>query len=305
MLKALSYSVVVFLCDGVVPVQARQMYDYDMASLWYLSEVVVEGEELGYSEWNSSWLAGNVRVTRVHKGPDTLGEGDEIPVAMDLAITRQPLFSGPRDAARVETKQVLLFLSWNQQQTAYKPGERYLLVASGLKLIADAEDVVYRLEQGNNPGPYELVRQGPELVDRSDLKMRATTAEIEAEKERFPAYWESEAYVYGLAALRRDLELAKQQVEQFQTALESGDLDGLEQYLPSNVPIAIMSTQDGVPLLRSGYRNALALTAATELARQADGARIAAVLERQPNQLTYDVRSLLERALAGQRPAER
>jgi hypothetical protein len=57
--------------------------------------------------------------------------------------------------------------------------------------------------------------------------------------------------------------------------------------------------------LRNGYRNALASEAATEFARHADAARIAAVLERYPHQLTYDVRYALERAVAGERPAAR
>jgi hypothetical protein len=305
MLRALSVSGVIVLYASVVPVCAAPLHDYDMASLWYLSEVVVEGEELGYSEWNSSWLVGNLRVTRVHKGPETLGEGDEIPVATELAISRKPLFSGPLDATGVETKQVLLFLQWNQQETAYRPGERYLLVASGLKLIVDADDVVYRLEQGMNPGPYELMRQGPELVDRSELKMREVTAEIEAEKEKFPGYWESQAYVYGRSALRRDLDLAAKHVDRFQEALDAGNLDALEQFLPSSLPMAAWSMQDGVPLLRTGYRNALASAAATEFARHADAARISAVLDRHSHQLTYDVRYVLERALAGERPAAR
>lgn len=271
------------------------MRDYDMASLWYMSEVVVEAEELGSSEWNS-WLLGQVRVTRVHKGPDTIGVGDEIPVAT-WGFTRKPTFQGPE----VDTRQVLLFLKWNREGNVYRPAERYLQVASGIKLIVDAEDVVYRFEQMNNPGPYAPIRQGPELIDRSELARRKVPAEIEAARETFPGHWESAAYVYGRSALRRDLELAGKHVERFQTAVSSGDLDALESFLPSTLPIAHWSTQDGRPVVRGTYDNALASAAATEFAKHADHARISAALERHRRQLTYGARLTLERALEGKR----
>jgi hypothetical protein len=268
------------------------MHDYDLASLWHLSEVVVEGEELGYTEWNSSWFLGKVRVTRVHKGPDTIGVGDEIPVATYGCI-RRLRFDGP-----VDTNQVLLFLKWNEEGDTYRPAEHYLQVASGIKLIVDAEDVVYRFEQFMNPGLYELVRQGPELIDRSELARREVPAEIDAVREQFPGDWESQAYVYGRSALRRDLELAEEHVERFETALSAGDLDALESYLPSTLTVAISHVQDGRRFLRGMYANALASAAAAEFVKRADDARIAAVLERHRHQLTYDVLQTLERALA-------
>lgn len=304
MTRSLSLSVAIAFLAGAAPASARQMHDYDLASLWYMSEVVVEGEELGYAEWNSSWFLGKVRVTRVHKGPDTIDVGDEIPVAT-YGCTRKlsPLWrhseSVSRQGPEVDTKQVLLFLKWNEEGNVYRPAEHYLQVASGIKLIVDAKDVVYRFEQMMNPGLYELVRQGPELIDRSELARREVPAKIDAVKETFPGYWESEAYVYGRSALRRELELAGEHVQRLETALSAGDLDALESFLPSTLPMAIRSTQDGRPFLRGTYANALASAAAVEFAKRADDARITAVLERHRHQLTYDVLQTLERAVAG------
>lgn len=295
MTRSLSLTVAIAFLAGAAPASAAPMHDYGLASLWYMSEVVVEGEESGYTEWNSSWFLGKVRVTRVHKGPDTIGVGDEIPVAT-YGCHRKLRLGGPA----VDTNQVLLFLKWNEEGNVYRPAEHYLQVASGIKLIVDAEDVVYRFEQMNNPGPYELVRQGPELIDRSELARREVPAEIDALRETFPGEWESEAYVYGRSALRRDLELAAEHVERFDTALSAGDLDALESFLPSTLSMAIWSTQDGRSFLRGTYANALASAAAAEFAKRADDARIAAVLERHRHQLTYDVLQTLERALAGE-----
>jgi len=295
MTRSLSFSVAIAVLAGAAQASAAPMHDYDLASLWYLSEVVVEGEELGYTEWNSSWFLGKVRVTHVHKGPDTIAVGDEIPVATYGCI-RKLRFDGPA----VDTSQVLLFLQWNEEGSMYRPAEHYLQVASGIKLIVDAEDAVYRFEQMMNPGPYELVRQGPELIDRSELGRRKVPAEVDADKEKFPGEWESAAYVYGRSALRRDLELAGKHVERFETALNAGDLDALELFLPSTLPMAISYTQDGRQFLRGGYANAMASAAATEFAKRADNVRIAAALERHRHQLTYDVRQTLERALNGE-----
>jgi hypothetical protein len=272
------------------------MHDYDLASLWYLSEVVVEGEELGYTEWNSSWFLGKVRVTRVHKGPDTIHVGDEIPIGT-YGCSRRLRFDGPA----VDTNQVLLFLKWNEEGNTYRPAAHYLQVASGIKLIVDAEDVVYRFEQMMNPGPYELVRQGPELIDRRELARREVPAEIDAVREKFPGDWESQAYVYGRSALRRDLELAAEHVERFETALSAGDLEALESFLPSTLPMFIQYTQDGRRFLRGTFANALASAAAAEFAKRADNARISAALERHGHQLTWEVRQGLQRALADER----
>jgi hypothetical protein len=303
MTRSVLLPVAIAFLAGAAPASARQMHDYDLASLWYMSEVVVEGEELGYTEWNSSWFLGKLRVTRVHKGPDTIGVGDEIPVATH-GCTRKlsSLWRHPDTVSQqgpdADTKQVLLFLKWNEEGNVYRPAEHYLQVASGIKLIVDAENVVYRFEQMINPGLYELVRQGPELIERSELARREVPAEIDAVRETFPGYWESEAYVYGRSALRRDLELASQHVERFETALSAGDLDALESFLPSTLPMAIRSTQDDRPFLRGTYANALASDAAGQFAQRADDARIAAVLESHRHQLTYDVLQILERALA-------
>ena len=118
MTKSLSLSFAIALLTGAAPASARQMNDFDLASLWYLSEVVVEGEELGYMEWNSSWFLGKVRVTRVHKGPDTIGVGDEIPVATH-GCTRKLRLDGPE----VDTNQVLLFCGGTRKATCTgRPG---------------------------------------------------------------------------------------------------------------------------------------------------------------------------------------
>jgi len=294
MIRALSLSVAIVVpilsTLSVRNVQARQMNDCDMASLWYLSEVVVEGEELGYTEENY-WLVGKVRVTRVHKANDKVAVGDEIPVAHS-ALSRKMSFAG----AEIDTKQVLLFLTWNQEGNIYRPAEHYLPVPSGVRLIVDADDVVYRFEQQNNPGPYAPVRQGPELIDRSELEKRKVRQEDQAFQETWPEYWESLAYVYGRAALRRDLDLAKRRVERLRAALDSHDVDALESFLPSTLPMAkIWSTVDGRHSVRGNYTDALASAAATEFVKHADNARIASVLEKHRRHLTFQVLQTLER----------
>jgi hypothetical protein len=51
-------------------VQARSLPEYDMASLWYQSEVVVEGEQVG----------GQVRISLIHKGEQKVAKGEAISV---------------------------------------------------------------------------------------------------------------------------------------------------------------------------------------------------------------------------------
>lgn len=297
-----SFIITISLLFGASAASARQAPDYDLASLWYMSEVVVEGEELGYTEWNSSWFLGNVRVTRLHKGPDTIRVGDEIPVGTYGLIRKISELWRSSEAARretpdLDTKQVLLFLKWNEAGDTYRPAKHYLQVGSGIKLIMDAEAVVYRLEQMMNPGPYELIRQGPERIDRNQLKRRETSKEIDAEKDTFPSYWESHAYRYGREELRQDLELAAEHVKQFETALSAGDLDTLESYLPSTLTLAIESNRDGRVALRRTYENALASAAAAEFVKRADEVRIAGAMIRHRHQLTYSTLQTLKRAL--------
>lgn len=295
MFRSLMLSVAVVLLTGFCPLQARMLQDCDMASLWYQSEVVVEGEELGYTEQNY-WQLGKVRVTRVHKGEDKVAVGDEIPVAV-TTFSRKERSSD----AEIDTKQVLLFLNWNQKGGTYLPAERYLPVGPGVKLIVDEENVVYGFQQLSNPGPYQPVRQGPERIDRSKLKKRKVSEQDQAYKQRWPEYWESRAYVYGRAELRKDLELAKRRVERLRAALDGHDLDALESYLLSTLPVALGWSESGRHSVRVNYADAVALAAAQEFLKRADAARIKAALEQHRGEHTYQVQQTLERALAGGR----
>ena len=290
---------------------AAHMPDSDLASSWYLADVVVEGREEGYKTENY-WEHGTLVVTEVHKGRDRVKVGDRIDVAM-MAYSRKPAFS--QDP--VETNEVVMFLKWNERGDAYRPGRRYLPVPSGIRLIKD--DVVYRFQQFDQPGPYRPVRQGPEWIDRSELKSRKTTAEIDKWKPLAPDYWESHAYVYDRAALRKDLGLAGKRAERLAAAIESKDLDDLASFLPvtlgmgttgyyedgngvvSNVPADEKDRPDlkRRVYVRPDYADALAQAAAEAFVKHADRARIAAVLAEHKDKLTRHVRHTLEAALTG------
>src|SRR5688500_12540007 len=123
---------------------AAHMPDSDLASLWHLADVVVEGREQGYTTVDY-WEHGTLVVTEVHKGQDRVKVGDKIDVAL-MEYSREPTFSEDP----VETNEVVMFLKWNERGDAYRPGNRYLPVPSGIRLIKD--DVVYRFQQFNQPG---------------------------------------------------------------------------------------------------------------------------------------------------------
>src|SRR5688500_14797153 len=203
---------------------AAHMPDSDMASLWHLADVVVEGREQGYKTVDY-WEHGTLVVTEVHKGQGRVKVGDRIDVAM-MAYSRKPAFS----QYAIETDEVVMFLTWNERGDAYRPGNRYLPVPSGIRLIKD--DVVYRFQQFDQPGPYRPTRQGPEWIDRRELKTRKTTAEIDKWKPLDPECWESHAYVYDRAALRKDLGLAGKRAQRLAAAIESKNLDDLASFLP-------------------------------------------------------------------------
>ena len=291
---------------------AAPMSDSDLASLWYLADVVVEGREQGYRTENY-WEHGTLVVTEVHKGRDRVKVGDRIDVALQ-AYSREPALSGDP----VETNEVVMFLKWNERGDDYRPGRRYLPVPSGIRLIED--DVVYRFQQFDQPGPYRPVRQGPEWIDRSELKSRPTTAEIDKWKPLAPDYWESHAYVYDRAALRKDLELAGKRAERLAATIESKDLDELASFLPVTLGMGTMGYyEDGngvvskvVPVdekdrpdlkrrvyVRPDYADALALAAAEAFVKHADRARIAAALAGHKDKLTRHVRHTLEAAMKG------
>ncbi len=284
---------------------ARIMQDTDLASLWYAAEVVVEGEELGYKTVDY-WQRGQLRITHVHKGKDSVKAGDVIPIATQ-AYSRIPIDQkGP-----VKTTKVLIFLKWNERGTRYIPGRTYIPVPSGIKLILDDEKVVYRYEQMSNPGPYRPTRQGPERLDRNKLQLRKVKPPLD--RAAFPAYWEARAYVYGRAELREDLKLARTRVERLKQALASRDLDKLEQFLRSTPNMAYwvtvqLETIKGRPepsgtafepktFVRPTFTDSLASTAATEYVKRAEKSRIAATLKLMRHQLTSGVRMQLERAL--------
>src|SRR5688572_10378469 len=85
---------------------AAHLPDSDMASLWRLADVVVEGREQGYRTENY-WEHGTLLVTEVHKGRDRVKVGDRIDIAL-MEYSRKPAFS--QDP--VETDDVVMFLKW-------------------------------------------------------------------------------------------------------------------------------------------------------------------------------------------------
>jgi hypothetical protein len=133
-------------------VHAAGMSHTDLTSLVHQSTDVVMGAEV---------REGVYRVTVVHKGP--LARGAEIKVLTDAIGTWLPPTYRRKSAGQYETvdapprePRALLFL-------VRQPDGRYFPVPSGMRLYGGGR--VYRLEQQNNPGPYEPVPQGQDPLD--------------------------------------------------------------------------------------------------------------------------------------------
>ena len=178
--------------------QARVLFSFDMASLFYEADVVAEVEELGYTE--KDWRrTGKVRIRKVHKG--SLRPGEEIVVSMSTLYSYYLKRLSPRNRVRVEdTMGALMFLCKE------KDSERYTPVPSGIKRIR--KDDVLKYVQLGNPGPYGFFRQNPEFI-----KLKQGQA-------------------YTLSELRRDLRLAKKRAEQFHKAYHAEDIEALQAFVP-------------------------------------------------------------------------
>jgi hypothetical protein len=117
---------------GFANAHAAMMLHYDLAGLVLKSDTIVTADKLG---------PGRYRITRVVRGGAKVG--DELAIYDGLYNT----------TGETVDPSVYLFLEHGTDGKSY-------LVSSGMRVIAHGK--VYRFEQWNNPGGFEMVPQGPE-----------------------------------------------------------------------------------------------------------------------------------------------
>lgn len=133
------------LLFAAAPASAWRMPSYDMASLYYMADVVAEVEELGYTKEDYS-LTGKVRALKVYKG--RLKAGDEITLSVYLRERHWPR-NKPLDV-----KSALVFLRWDEKKRRYLVWSIKLVLADG----------VLRYTQFCSPGQPVLTFQHAELL---------------------------------------------------------------------------------------------------------------------------------------------
>jgi hypothetical protein len=163
---------VLALCCGFA-CHAAKMPSYDLASLYWLADVVVEtvNPEFKKLQWHEE---GEVEVIVCYKG--TVKPGDKLPVSIHTFSWTLP-FQGalkarvesdggvvhePIDERKLKVKRTLMFLRWD------KKTERYLICANGLVCEADGDGAIYGFQQNFNPGPYAPVPAQPRYTALPD-----------------------------------------------------------------------------------------------------------------------------------------
>jgi hypothetical protein len=161
------------LFAAAAPVAAAPMEHHDLATLWFLSEQVVEAQEVAHgfelAEWNETTT---YKVTRRWKG--TLAVDAEIVVFDDAYSTRiEPSwdYSDPEQPRQIPAPaldgRVYLFLTAAAPRLIAEGQSTreglWQKVPSGLRLVAEGR--VWRFEQWSNPGGYRPVPQGDDPQD--------------------------------------------------------------------------------------------------------------------------------------------
>ncbi len=180
--------------------EAMNLVTYDLDSLAYMSQEIVEGT-LGKTYAFSGFSVADISVTAVYKG--SFAEGDTFKI-IALDFFRKPIadiIGGDTEPLR-EGAKVVLFLAKAKPDILYKIPEDasiYVPVPSGMKVLLN--DRVYGFSQWNNPGPYELEtdvrfagrtraldefrKQLPDIIDR----MRELAGKLDAATTLKDASW--------------------------------------------------------------------------------------------------------------------
>jgi len=136
------FACILMSCPGVA--HAKLMPSYDMASMYYKADNVVQVDEIIYVQTNAM-LTVRCRIREVHKGSLKLGQ--------TITVSMGRIFLRPDE----EPAAALMFLGRPNEQDEYSP------IASGIKIILQNNNVL-EYEQRSNPGPYRLVSQKPEFI---------------------------------------------------------------------------------------------------------------------------------------------
>ncbi len=179
--------------------RASDLYNYDLASLYYEAEVVVEVEEGEYKTENYMEV-GEATVLKVYKG--TVAVGDKLKVGFSAyrRISMDAEFVQTVKPAPLKSKKALLFLMHDKKLNLYWPW------ADGARLIGQ-DGVVYGFQQFSNPGPYYLIKDSPDYLQ---MKEKGS---------------------YDEAKLHDELELAIKRAESFERALAGTDPEALRPFL--------------------------------------------------------------------------
>lgn len=205
-----------------VSCHAAKMPHYDLASLYWLADVVIEAVEPEYKrvEWHDE---GVVEVLVVHKG--TVKVGDKIPVVVHT-LSRTLPNSAPavvviHNDGSTEVKmspeptlkstRTLLFLKWREKE------KQYWVTGNGMVFQSDHK-TIYGLRQFSNPGPY-----GPTPF--------------------VPIYTQPQKGVFDWQALETELVVAIQHATAFEAALGKKDKKQLMQYLKAPWKISYHETE--------------------------------------------------------------
>lgn len=259
-------SIFIFLFFYQLEAKGKKLNSYDMASLYYISDLVIEADELGYEE--KDWiLYGKVIVKDVYKGSNII-KGDTIKVSMSTIYTNYlygDSIYGILDSNNIlnnikiikneiESNRVLLFL--------VKDKDYYKQVLSGKKVIRNND--VFRYIQYSNPGPFYLIPQKEEFIDKQTF--------------------------YTVSELKSDLKLAIKRVEKFQKSYQTENIQALKQYLP------LLPYQQAEPY--NFHANWLSRKTVHKLIELCDEQTLSQILKEYEGKCEYYVTTALKDAIA-------
>ncbi len=195
---------------------ARNILQYDLASYYYMSDVVVWVDELSYEKLEDVYHTDHrekTKVLKVYKGE--VKPEEILDVLVDSQIARHKIWDGVWECVEWEKKyckkskmtrwneaplsQVLMFLIKSKDKRA-----NYQLIT--MKLMVHNE--IYDLKQVDNPGVMVLVEPKPEFIT-------------------LPS-----GVAYGLKELEDDLMLAIERAKDFEAAYAAQNIEKLKKFLP-------------------------------------------------------------------------
>lgn len=139
---------------------AGNLAHYDLASLSFISRSIVLVDEVSHQSRIEAWNKTTIyKVIKAYQGPLKIGQQvevyDEAESPSSTGKQRAVLFISPAEPREIKPGKPLL----RGLYEAAPSGWRFLV-----------EGMVYRVEQQNNPGPYEPVPQGKDPLDVRGLE---------------------------------------------------------------------------------------------------------------------------------------